>query len=244
MPTKKTFNSYELKLVAMLLMILDHFAALFGSTDSVVAFLMRFFGRGSAPIFAFVFCYSIKKTSSIHNLSERILIFAIIAQIPFSFFNFLINGRLMDILSLNILFTFWFTLLFFANIKNATNKSKLFLAILFIIVSGFFSDWGFFFPVWCLIFYYIDNKSLMVLSFFSANMILYLLLYNHHTEILVIFAGILGAMISLPFICNYDLKNGSGRLGKNFFYWFYPSHLLILSLINIIGSHYDLKISI
>lgn len=244
MPTKISFNSYELKLVAMLLMIIDHLASLFGSTDSVVAFFMRFLGRGSAPIFAFVFCYSIRRTSSIYNLSERIFTFAIIAQIPFSLFNFLITGSLIDILSLNILFTFWFTLLIFANIENPISKSKLFFAILLLIFSGFFSDWGFFFPAWCLIFYYIHNTMLMVLSFFITNITLYLLLYDPHTQILVILTGILGAMISLPFICNYDLNKGGGRLGRYFFYWFYPIHFVILSLIYILGSHYDFQISI
>ena len=91
-------SSFVLKIVAIITMLIDH------SGDMIIKHLsiMNVIGRIAFPIFAFQLIVGYKNTSNIKNYIYRLLTFAIISQIPFSFMMYAMG---QSILSLNIFFT-------------------------------------------------------------------------------------------------------------------------------------------
>ncbi|WP_291632823.1 TraX family protein [Clostridium sp.] len=69
-----------LKIIAILLMLIDHIgAALFPKV-----IVLRMIGRLSFPIFAYLIAIGYSKTNSFSKYLYRLMIFAVISQIPFS----------------------------------------------------------------------------------------------------------------------------------------------------------------
>ena len=85
---KGRFSGSTLKIIAVVTMLIDHTAEVFGwegwdllSLDSDI---LRYIGRFSFPIFAFCLVEGWKHTRRKEDYFSRILIFACISQVPFS----------------------------------------------------------------------------------------------------------------------------------------------------------------
>lgn len=81
-------TTFTLKIIAMLTMLIDHFAAYLSLSGSVLLSdetlnLMRAIGRMSLPIFAYFIVVGYSKTSNLKKYIGRIHLFALISQIPF-----------------------------------------------------------------------------------------------------------------------------------------------------------------
>lgn len=87
-----------LKLFAMLTMLIDHIGYMFFPEYRI----FRTIGRLSFPIFAYQLSIGYVKTSNLKKYSTRLLGFAFISQIPYSFFSPDLN---FEPLHLNIMFT-------------------------------------------------------------------------------------------------------------------------------------------
>ena len=73
-------NSFQLKIIACILMAIDHVGAImFPDID-----LYRIIGRLSFPIFAFLLTEGYVHTRNLKKYFIRLFIFAIIPQIPYS----------------------------------------------------------------------------------------------------------------------------------------------------------------
>ena len=91
---------FQLKLLAIFLMLLDHISAyLFPDLAG-----LRIVGRLSFPLFGWLIANGYRHTSNVNRYLVRLLIFAFISQIPFSLVGNSINEPLS---SLNIFFTLW-----------------------------------------------------------------------------------------------------------------------------------------
>ena len=80
---QKAYRNDLLKLLAFAAMLVDHIGYMY--YPNVVLF--RIVGRLAFPIFAYQIAVGYAHTSNLKKYIQRLTLFAILAQIPFSFFN-------------------------------------------------------------------------------------------------------------------------------------------------------------
>lgn len=216
-------SSLTLKIIAVVTMLVDHIGFLFFPEEQI----FRIIGRISFPLFAFLIAEGFLKTKDVKSYLKRLSLFAVISQIPFSIFESL-GGN--SVFSFNILFSLALgvlVLLIITKVKNMPIKS---LAILAILALAYFGDFSY--GVYGILsilgsYLFIKNRragitALSVLPFLET---MRLFLMN-------IFFLQFFAVLSLIPIYFYNGNQGP-KISKWLFYWFYPVHLLVLSLIFI-----------
>lgn len=195
-------QSNFIKLAAILAMLLDHVGAFL--YPSLIE--LRIIGRIAFPIFAYQLTIGYAMSQSKKEYLARLLGFGLISQVPYYF--------LLGEFELNILFTL--ALGVFSMWALEKKKYYLFFPI---IPASFFVKY----PVYGLLiilFFYLFKNKFVQLGLFSFATLLYSLYLSRHIQIF--------ALLSFLFIVNPPLKV---NLPRNFFYIFFPAHLLIILLI-------------
>jgi hypothetical protein len=209
-----------LKLIAIITMTVDHVGAILYPEFTV----LRFIGRLSFPLFAYLLILGIENTRNVRNYFVRLFIFALISQVPF--FLALDYGPLD---SLNIFFTLSSGLLFIYFFKK--NSVFVLVPVFASLVLPF--DYGIYgIAVIGCIFILKENTKFGVFSLVLLNM---LFLVPLNTQFLSIAA--------IPLILLH--RNGSLNISrettevtiplwrKYFFYVYYPLHLTLLYIIKL-----------
>ncbi|MBQ8781759.1 MAG: hypothetical protein IJZ72_08820 [Oscillospiraceae bacterium] len=188
------------------------------------------------PIFFFFIAEGFHYTRSRKSYAVRLLIFALITQIPFCLAN---NGTLLTaefFTSLNIFFTLFFGVLSLTIWeKDMPLKKKIFLLIIADAATLlFFCEWLIFGIPIILGFYIYREQPRKRMLWFAACILL-------HQIIEFIFAldpvnfFMNTAFFALSYLCVTIFYNGKkGRypaFAKWFFYLFYPAHLLVIWLV-------------
>jgi hypothetical protein len=223
-------SSFQIKVLAIILMVIDHIGLFFFPN----LIILRVIGRFSFPLFAFLIANGAIYTKNINSYLKRLFIFAIISQIPFYFANNAIGLQWY----LNILFTLFLGLFAIKIIKETKDKRIRFLAVLF---SCFFAiifktDYQAEGVLSIILFYlFFNNLRFMALSqvllFFLSPTIV--LIFNSYSSlkpipILPVYFNVLG-LFSLIFISFYNKKEG--KKAKYLFYVFYPLQYVVLFLL-------------
>jgi len=215
------FGRELLKWIAIITMTVDHVGAILYPEFTV----LRFIGRLSFPLFAYLLILGIENTRNIRNYFTRLFIFALISQVPF--FLALDYGP-FD--SLNIFFTLSSGLLFIYFFKKSS---------VFVLVPVFASlilpfDYGIYgIAVIGCIFILKENTKFGVFSLILLN-----------TLFLVPWSIQFLSISAIPLILLH--KNGSLKITrettekvaiplwrKYFFYIYYPLHLTLLYIIKL-----------
>lgn len=235
---KKHFglNAAALRLLAILFMLLDHLWA------SVVPGnqWMNCVGRLAFPIFAFQACEGYLRTSDFRRYCLRLLVFALLSEIPFNLFY---AGSALFPFHQNVLFTLLLGLLAIRQAdmlhREEGIKRKLLrcLTLLLVLAGGvlLFPDYGLMGLMTVLCFYVFREHRLFQLG---AMAVLNIFTFKGQT-IAVSLCG-LGfdfpiqgfALLALPLIWLYNGEKGP--VGKGFhllWYIFYPLHMLALYLV-------------
>ena len=236
-----------LKFTACLLMLIDHV----GAVCFPKIIILRMIGRLSYPIFAYLITIGYSKTSSFYKYICRLLLFALVSQIPFSLvfseqikihslFDFLSFIMVRPYLHLNIFFTLSIGLIIIRvwDIGKSWLFKTMIILTLGIIAEIFNTDYGLYGVAIILSFYiFRDSKVKIVISqvivylvFSASQILLYVYEIQGKTINISWFIQML-SLLSLIFIFKYN-----GQKGKDLryvFYAFYPIHLLILGLIKI-----------
>lgn len=219
-------TSFVLKIIAVIAMIFDHLGYVLFDKFS----FMNYIGRLAFPIFAFSITEGYIHTRNLKKYFIRLLIFALISQIPYILF---INV-FTNIFTLNILFTLVLGLFTITVYDKSKNKllGLLSVALCAILAHFLHFDYGWFGIAIIFIFYIFKSKKIyMNLFFFTATFINYFYSYitTFRKEYLFI---MLFCCLSLVPINSYN-----GEKGKNikyFLYIFYPLHLILLYLLTFI----------
>ena len=181
--------------------------------------VLRFFGRMSFPIFAYMIAEGFIRTSNVRKYILRMLIYALISEVPFDLAT---RHVLFDISYQNVLFTYSVALIILFLIKCA-RQWPLILRLL-IMAAGAALAW----------FIRSDYGALGVIFI----CLMYMLRKDKAAQLVT--GVVLSAAESLSYYCVsalsfilirfYNEKRGSVPM-KYFFYIFYPAHMLLFYLM-------------
>ena len=225
-------------------MLIDHIG------DSIIDFsVLNLIGRIAFPIFAFQSVQGYMHTKNFQKYMFRLIVFAIISQIPFNLF----LSTFTKSTYLNIFFTFALSLYALFLYDKCKNKIIGFLVIIIASIIGELIkvDYGAFGILLIFNFYFFEcefNKLFNTsdLKLFNKNISCKKFLMTI-TTILLCFVKYIPNIIETPLFITHYLKNWlftslslvfillynnkQGPKLKYLFYVFYPLHLLILYLI-------------
>ena len=214
-------SSLLLKIIALLTMIIDHYGAIFHPN----IIIYRIIGRLAFPIYCFLLVEGYTHTSNIKKYTTRLLIFALISEIPFDLAFFGEIGFVHQ----NIFFTLFIGLAAIYLIENKDEKYKfdktLVIVAATVLATILRTDYQFIGIVYILSFYF--TRNLPKTKRFST-IALIMILTN-------LSAGWLQQFSVLALIAIYFYNNQPGfknKLLQMSFYIAYPLHLLIFYLVN------------
>lgn len=224
-------NGAQLKLMAIIIMLIDHTGALLFPKVRI----LRVIGRLAFPIFAYFISEGYIKTSNVKKYQKRLLVFALISQIPFYL-------AFKNVLYLNIFFTLFLGLY---AIKVYDEKGSISIIwIIGILAQIINTDYGLYgvFTIYFFYKYHEDFKTMakkqvfLNVIFVSVIFLITILsAFNKGKDGTWIFMTLIGvsmqavSLVSLFFIKRYNGERG--RSMKYLFYGFYPVHLMILWMI-------------
>lgn len=204
-----TYRNDTLKLFAMLTMLIDHIGYMFFPKYRI----FRTIGRLAFPIFAYQLSVGYMKTSDLKRYASRLLGFALISQIPYSFFSpslefepFNLNIMFTLLSALGILYVYDMGAAKINSFKNNKNYTELFYAAaaflgvfamlivpeLLEIISGskFRLEYGIYGLLMILLFHiYKDKRPAMVISYLLLSMF-----YSYFTAVKLLAANSLKSM--------------------------------------------------
>jgi len=203
-------SSSMIKAIAITAMIIDHIGAVLYPEITV----LRIIGRIALPLFAWQLSISVDKTHDVRKLLNRVFIFAVISQIPYSM---LFGYRL------NIFFSFTLSLITLILYKQDRFAGSLSLILAVILSETLNIEYGWYAIVMVFLFYTCkDDPGKCVLSQIAIN-----------AAYLLINPGIQPyALLSLLIIGLYNNEKGPLYKYRLAMYSIYPAHMLLLILLS------------
>lgn len=209
-------TAFQIKMLAIITMVIDHIGLFF--FPQII--WLRMIGRLSFPLFAWLIANGARHTHNIRAYLIRLLLFALIAQLPF----FLANRRIdPNFFTLNVLFTLFLGLVVIFFIKRTQNPS---LWVFITVVSSaaaqlLHTDYGAVGVVMVVLFYlFFKNFRSMLIAQSLLMLGMVLFVWGDWMGLL----EPLG-LVSLLFISLYNSK--PGPKAKYLFYIFYPLQYVV-----------------
>lgn len=232
MKKKKLFSGTELKILATVLMVIDHFAAIvlqayFNKTGQnqnaqIIVDAVRLIGRVSYPLFVFLTVEGFLHTKDVFKYMQTMLGFALFSEVPYdlAWFNtpFTLERQ-------NVLFTLLGGIVCMYFIKKVEESEKVsdsmrFVYTVLIGAAGFMAGY-----LLKLDFYGMGILAIVLMYYFRKDRILQGLWGN--APLIALSTDQLFGLFAMIFISKYSGERGKLKW-KYFFYIFYPVHLLIL----------------
>ena len=214
-------NSTNLKIIACVTMLIDHIGAVL-LPDLL---FLRLIGRVAFPIFAFLIAQGYIHTHNSKKYLIRLFIFALISEIPN---NLAFKGQPICLGStLNIFFTLFLGLLAIYIYDHYKKLSIIPLIIIVVVAHYFKVDYGIYGIAMIFSFYFFRDdfyKQMFGLCLVSLGYEGYIYIRDNYINYVQMYS--LASLIILYF---YNGKKGYNL--KYLFYFFYPVHLIILTLI-------------
>lgn len=261
---KKGITSSQLKNFAIIFMAIDHIAYVVvyylyyipalqahnaGEPIPATAlallnlyYIMRYIGRIAFPLFCFMIVQGFIYTRSRKKYLMRLVIFAFISEIPFNLANL---GTPFYPEYQNVFFTLSLGLLCIMILDHLINhfslherKNMIALIVICAAVIAGFSLAGYFIHSdydWS------GVLTIVILYLLSSKPVIGMAIACTVLTLSTLSAGLfeIFCFASIFFVALYNGEKGHSRLGKYFFYAFYPAHLLILwAILEIILRFY------
>jgi len=236
---KQTLNGFQLKVIAIILMFIDHTGALFFPN----VMLLRIIGRLSFPLFAFFIAQGFFHTRSVKKYLLRLGLCAVAFQIPDWFstiYSRLTNNPFFGAhYVLNIFATLFFGLAAIALFDRLKDKGRawswLGAAAMAVLAQVTGADYGAYGVFYILMFYLAGTD---VTKIFLGTALLHAAYGGYEAITSLIQTGIaafphamqLYSMLSAVLVSLYNHE--PGRKMKVFFYAFYPGHMIFLYLLH------------
>lgn len=252
MERERGLSGSTLKLIACTFMLLDHVmkvfqAELLAYLSYPVYSIISSFGTVAFFIFAYMVAEGVRHTHDVRRYMLRLLIFALISEVPFR----LAKGIILYVppFSLfgtqNVIFTFLYGVIACVAYDYFCDRGKwgygwgcvVFMTLLAFILETDYYSYG---VMTVFLMYIVKERrqrlillSVMILFFFITGEIMpEILLYGFTPSSLYRYVSVL--IISQLNVLLLSFYNGSrGRGGRYFFYIFYPVHLLLISILHM-----------
>lgn len=228
-------SSFQIKLIAIVAMLIDHIGAIFIPRSNEYYVLFRGIGRLAFPLFVFLMVEGFCHTKNVYKYLLRMGIFALISEIPF---DLAFNRSVFHINHQNVFFTLTLGLgMLIIMGKIETLKFDVYAlsilqgaSLLGFCGLAFFlkTDYQHLGIIMIMIFYLFRGKNYYI-SLAVLGIYLYMYIDNISSYSSMFYIGL--ATISTCFLFFYNGTRGKDI--KYLFYIFYPAHLLILFLIRM-----------
>ena len=236
---EKGLTREQLKLWAIIAMVVDHTAWGFVDFMTPLGQCMHIFGRFTVPIMCFFIAEGYRHTSSVKKYILRMATFAVISVIPFYiFFHEEYEYRQ------NIIFDLLLALLAVAAMEHKSWKKPVRVAAVagLFVISMLIGGWVIMPIVYVLVFYYNrDFKSqakwftiftlIMVVTLSTAIVLNQQYHFSKYEWTVGERLYLLGFILALIPLSMYNGQKGKTIVNRYFFYLFYPAHFLVLSAI-------------
>ena len=219
----KKLSSFEIKIIAMITMVIDHVGAIFFPELTI----LRIIGRLSFPLFCFLAVQAYIHTGNIYRYLGRLAVCALVSEI---FYDLAFFGTI-NLNSHNGLFT----LLAGVASLMVMSRQGYVTGCVFTIVSGYFLNmlhvnYGLYGTVLIVLIYFayrfcMETQKSMFLSWGIVG--LYMVFFKADIQAFGVFAIIFMVLYS-------GQKGYESKHMRTFFYIFYPLHLLIIDVVNIL----------
>lgn len=234
-----SLDRFQLKLIAIFAMTIDHIAWLLVDIATWQGQFMHFIGRLTAPLMCLFLVEGYFLSKNITRYGLRLLIFALLSQLPFILmlygWNKLVQQPILFFEKANILFNLLLGLLALLVWYSNFNKfSKTFIVIALLFFSTFM-DWSIYVIIFTLIFaHFRENHNQQIIAYTITAMLMLILTdlgFISVMPVLVLNWFPVGILL-VPFIWQFfNGEKGSQWGGRYFFYTYYPVHMLILAII-------------
>ncbi|MGM0213611.1 TraX family protein [Enterococcus sp. AZ109] len=224
-------DAFMLKLLAIFGMTLDHIAIVFAPHLSLeIRTVFYACGGITFPIMAYLLVEGYKRTSSVKQYGVRLLGFAIIAYVPFSW--------AMGTFMFNVLFTLLLGLITLYLYDHMNSRLLFWFVFVGLTLLSVMMDWGLVGVPMVLMYYTVKGKwAHYIVPLAPSVSLITLLVLLQVSNLAAAFTDLLpqlaffyiGGGMSVVLLKNY---NGlRGRSLKYLFYGYYPAHLLMLAVI-------------
>lgn len=209
-------NVLILKSVALATMIIDHYGAIFQSGENIY----RIIGRIAFPVYCFLLVEGFFHTSDVKKYGKRLLLFAIVSEIPF---DLAFYGK-VGFVHQNIFFTLFIGLAAIYFIDNKEGKynfnKSLVIAVAGILAMVFSVDYNIMGVIYILSFYFTRSFPRKKQMLYMAGIMLFTNLMSSPLQQF--------SLLALPFIYFYNGEQGlKNKFLQIMFYAAYPLHLLL-----------------
>lgn len=228
MMKKRTYHGEDLKLWAMWSMLIDHAGAVLIENTSLyqitgfrmLAVACRLIGRISFPLICFLLIEGFCHTEDRRKYLMRKGCFALISEIPFDLAFF---GKL-DLQRQNVFFTLFTGILLLYALEKAETLEHSPLIRSFMMAAAILAGCA------------AATAGRFDYSYMGILLIAALYLFRKDRKKQCIAGAVLSlyeltAALAFILVGKYNGEKGDGRLPRNWFYIFYPLHLLVLSAI-------------
>lgn len=228
MMKKRTYHGEDLKLWAMWSMLIDHAGAVLIENTSLyqitgfrmLAVACRLIGRISFPLICFLLIEGFCHTEDRRKYLMRMGCFTLISEIPFDLAFF---GKL-DLQRQNVFFTLFTGILLLYALEKAETLEHSPLIRSFMMAAAILAGCA------------AATAGRFDYSYMGILLIAALYLFRKDRKKQCIAGAVLSlyeltAALAFILVGKYNGEKGDGRLPRNWFYIFYPLHLLVLSAI-------------
>ncbi len=230
-------NANQMKLLAILAMVVDHTAIVLVPDSFPGMWMLRVIGRMTAPIMCYFIAEGYYHTSNLKKYMGRLFLIAVAAHIPH---NLCLGYDLFQIWNAtDVMFPLLFGLIaltVWESQKIHPILLKLFIVGLFCLLA-YSGDWNYIAVLWILgfgIFHGDIRKQLIAFTAVSCIYLLQPFVYNYSSLSISRF----GIFLTVPLFLFYNGQRGKKSKAIQWgFYWFYPLHFLVIYAIGrILGT--------
>lgn len=233
--SRRGLSASALKLIAITAMLIDHFAWLFVPLYTTTGQVLHVIGRMTIPIMCFFIAEGYFQTRNIKKYAGRLAVFALVAQVPYTYFRTGEFDFVGSSFQMNVIFTLLCSLLavWVWDKKGQEPTGWVFLFVLFLIATA--GDWSAFAVLFTLAFAANRGNITRQCFFFAiaATCAATWMAINTAMTNAPLWGGFFqfGLLLAIPPLLAYNGQRGGTPHMKWIFYLFYPVHLLVLAFL-------------